>query len=173
MPASWSSFSLDSQPSLWPSWDNLRPFLDSFLDILWSNTDRQSHHQDAHSSESTVTPAHRRYWTVLFLSKCLSFWHSASITWSGRWISSGKRYTGYREPTAHVHTVLSIHSDLPYVGKYIQAPFSEYLEKQKLKLHRNQNAPQPVSDIEREMECCVWWYNLSVPSEGKPAPEGL
>ena len=37
-------------------------------------------------------------------------------------------------------------SDLPYVGRYIQAPFSEYLEKQKLKLHRKPGqGNQPVS----------------------------
>ena len=36
--------------------------------------------------------------------------------------------------------------DLPYVGRYIQAPFSEYLEKQKLKLHRKPGqGNQPVS----------------------------
>ena len=46
----------------------------------------------------------------------------------------------------HIKLSLSC-SDLPYIGRYIQAPFSEYLEKQKLKLHRKpgDQGNQPVS----------------------------
>ena len=33
------------------------------------------------------------------------------------------------------------HSNVPYIGPYVQAPFSEYLEAQKVKLHRRPDKP--------------------------------
>ena len=47
----------------------------------------------------------------------------------------------------------SVNSDVPYIGFYIQAPFTEYLEKQKLKLHRSPGqGAVPVS------YSCTFWH---------------
>ena len=57
-------------------------------------------------------------------------------------------YTEWSLSPIYIYTCLSFPSRIPYVGTYIQAPFSEYLEKQKLRLHR-----RPGEGVIRV--CCI------------------
>ena len=40
-----------------------------------------------------------------------------------------------------------LYSKVPYIGPYVQAPFSDYLETQKLKLHRKQSSPHEMVSL--------------------------
>lgn len=48
----------------------------------------------------------------------------------------GTHRVGHMCAHMHVHTHTCTHRGVPYVGPMVQAPFSDFLEKQKARLHR-------------------------------------
>jgi membrane protein YqaA with SNARE-associated domain len=44
----------------------------------------------------------------------------------------------------HVELMVDLIGKVPYIGPYVQAPFSDYLETQKLKLHRKASSPHEM-----------------------------
>ena len=58
------------------------------------------------------------------------------VEWAVDFIGLDNGYCSNSTDVMGFHSYLLLPSKVPYIGPYIQSPFSEYLDKQKKKLHR-------------------------------------
>lgn len=75
----------DSQPSVRPGWDNLRPLPGALLDLLWCHFDWESRHQDAHPGGFPGLQESGSHMTQLLLGEHSSSTSGApELLWGGR-----------------------------------------------------------------------------------------